>query len=166
MPGGYPPQRLKHRDLLEPLLAPPHDRQMLGVAIDKRRQRIDAAPHRHIGDDVRIVVHRNIGGVIALADQPPDKALARLGNRIHRIERVPEIAVGDVIGRQAETRNVDLRQFITRHLILPQAKASAISRRVLSIPNSAIKLPIRGPALDPSSVSYSALNQSRRFSKP
>ena len=45
-------------------------------------------------------------------------------------------------------------------------KAPAISPRVFATPYSAMKLPMRGPWLDPSSVSYSALNQSRRFSKP
>jgi hypothetical protein len=47
-----------------------------------------------------------------------------------------------------------------------RASASAISFREFATPYSAMKLPIRGPCSDPSNVSYSALNQSRRFSKP
>jgi len=48
----------------------------------------------------------------------------------------------------------------------PAAKASAINLREFSTPYSLMKLPIRGPCDDPSSVSYSALNQSLSESNP
>ena len=58
----------------------------------------------------------------------------------------------DLVDRSAGGEDVDhIRP--TSKTGVDYAKAFAISRRVLAMPNSAMKLPMRGPALDPSSVS-------------
>src|SRR3546814_6847358 len=78
------------------------------------RERIDIAPHRHVRDQVRIVGYRHVGRIMALARQPPYETVGGFGDSIHMVERVHEVAVGDMLGRQAKAPDIDLRELKSR----------------------------------------------------
>src|SRR3990167_850825 len=71
---------------------------------------LDRPPHRHVEQDARIVEGRDLRGVAGLVLEPPDKAVAPLGERIDPVEIVDEVRDAGIVQRIARPADVDLRE--------------------------------------------------------
>ena len=107
---GHPPQGLVRAvEALEELAPADHHFRMRG-AVDELEQRLRVFPHRHVHEQQRVHRRLNVGRAIALAREPPDEAAARLGERIHPVERIEEGLHARVALWRDYVTNVDLRQ--------------------------------------------------------
>ena len=108
MPFRDPPKGHVEIQVAEPLLAPPHDVEVIGIAVNKVRQRFQAGPDGQIDRNVGIVERFDIERVVAIPDQPPDKPGGSFGNRVYAVDIVDKFAIVRMVRRQSKAGDVDL----------------------------------------------------------